>query len=73
MIGISTIYTNTKMRIKDIRKILVDQATRIVGAAGAKYYADESIETHIRKSPRSNHLNSTISDLVACLKHKTLR
>ncbi len=59
-----------KISIEDLRKKLVTAASQVVSPEEAEYFADESIETHIRKSPRSNPLKSTISDLQACIVNK---
>lgn len=61
------------MKIYEIKKILVEKASTIVSREEAEYYADECIETHIRKSPRSNPLKSTITDLIATIENKDKR
>ena len=59
-----------KISTEDLRKQLVTVASQVVSHEEAEYFADECIEAHIRKSPRSNSLKSTISDLKACLENK---
>lgn len=58
-----------KISVKELRQMLVTAASRVVSPEEATYFADECIEAHIRKSPRSNPLKSTISDLKACVEN----
>lgn len=55
------------IRVADLANKLALAAQKVVSEEEAEYFANESIETHIRKSPRSNPLKSTIGDLKACL------
>jgi hypothetical protein len=59
-----------KIKIEDLRQRLISVASQVVSTEEAVYFADESIETHIRKSPRSNPLKSTVGDLEASIKNK---
>ena len=59
-----------KIKIEDLRQRLISAALQVVSSEEAEYFADESIETHIRKSPRSNPLKSTVGDLEASIKNK---
>ncbi len=59
-----------KISTDDLRKQLVTASSQVVSPEEAEYFADECIEAHIRKSPRSNPLKSTISDLKACIENK---
>lgn len=59
-----------KISTEDLRKQLVTVASQVVSPEEAEYFADECIEAHIRKAPRSNSLKSTISDLKACVGNK---
>lgn len=58
-----------KISVKELRQMLVTAASQVVSPEEAAYFADECIEAHIRKSPRSNPLKSTISDLKACVEN----
>jgi LDH2 family malate/lactate/ureidoglycolate dehydrogenase len=59
------------MKIKELESILIQKASEIVPKEEAEYFAKESIETHIRKTPRANPLKSTIADLIASLENST--
>ncbi len=59
-----------KISIEDLRKKLVTAASQVVSTEEAEYFADESIETHIRKSPRSTPLKSAVGDLKASIENK---
>jgi len=59
-----------KVNVEDLRQQLISVASQIVSPEEAKYFADENIEAHIRKSPRSNPLKSTVGDLRACIENK---
>lgn len=54
----------------DLRAKLVSAASKIVNPEEAAYFADELIETHLRKSNVSNPLKQGIGDLEACIQHK---
>lgn len=56
-----------KIETKELRDRLVTFAEQAVSADEAEYYADEIIEAHIRKSPRTDVLTSAISDIEASL------
>lgn len=51
------------VEIHELEKKLVEYAHQVVDEQAARYYAQEVIESHIRKSPRSNVLKSAISDV----------
>lgn len=53
--------------IDNIRALLLNAATQVVSTKEAAYFADELIETHIRKCNVSNPIKSGIADLEACL------
>ncbi|HKX72651.1 MAG TPA: Ldh family oxidoreductase [Candidatus Saccharimonadales bacterium] len=59
-----------KLTIPELQSLLTKAAERIVSPEEAAYFAKETIETHLRKSPRSNPLKAAIGDLEASLKHK---
>lgn len=59
-----------KISIEDLRQKLISVASQVVSPEEAEYFADECIEAHIRKAPRSNSLKSTVSDLKACIVNK---
>jgi ureidoglycolate dehydrogenase (NAD+) len=59
-----------KISLEDLHNKLVTVASQIVSPEEAEYFADESIETHIRKSPRSTPLKSAVGDLKASIKNK---
>ncbi|MCB9822408.1 Ldh family oxidoreductase [Candidatus Nomurabacteria bacterium] len=59
-----------KISVEDLRQKLITAASQVVSPEEAAYFADECIEAHIRKAPRSNSLKSTISDLKACIENK---
>jgi LDH2 family malate/lactate/ureidoglycolate dehydrogenase len=59
-----------KITISELKSKLTKAAQQIVSSDEAEYFANETIETHLRKSPRSNPLKSSIDDLAASLKHK---
>jgi len=58
------------MRInpQELESKLTAAAKQVVPDAEAKYFAEETIEAHLRKSPRTNPLKESISDLEACIK-----
>jgi ureidoglycolate dehydrogenase (NAD+) len=45
-------------------------ASKIVSEQEAQYFAEETVETHIRKAPRTSPLKSSIEDLGATLKRE---
>ncbi len=47
---------------------LADAASQIVSRDDTQYYAQETVEAHLRKSPRTNTLKSSIGDLEELLK-----
>ncbi len=51
------------MEIKGAKKLLEKAAEKFVTKGEALYFADEAIETHIKKSPRSNPISELVSDL----------
>ena len=59
-----------KISIADLQTKLIDAAEKLVSRDEAEYFAQENIETHIRKSPRTNPLKAAINDLMACADHK---
>jgi len=59
-----------KISQKDLRELLVLGAKKVVSQEEAEYFADEAIETHLRKIPRNNPIKSTISDLIASINNK---
>jgi len=54
----------------EITELLKTVAQKIVGEPEAEYFAKETVEAHIRKSPRTSPLDSAIKDLEACLKNQ---
>ena len=62
-----------KISIEDLRRKLVAAASQIVSTEEAEYFADECIEAHIRKAPRSNPIKTTVSDLKASLENKSTK
>lgn len=48
---------------QELRTLLINAASKVVSKEEAEYFADENIETHIRKAPRSNALKSAIADI----------
>ncbi len=54
-----------KTTLHDLKKALTELAENVVSSTEAEYYADEVIEAHIRKSPRTNVLKSAVSDVEA--------
>ena len=59
-----------RMKLEELRQKLISAASQVVSSEQAEYFADESIETHIRKAPRSNPLKSAVGDLEASIKNK---
>lgn len=59
-----------KISTNDLVQKLKLGAMKVVSEQEAEYYAQETVETHVRKSPRSNPLKSSIKDLEATIKHK---
>ena len=57
-----------KISQQELRELLISKALKIVSRLEAEYFADESIEIHLRKIPRNNPIKSTIWDLLASLK-----
>ena len=54
-----------KISQEELSQLLVSVASKVVPKDEAEYFAQESIETHLRKIPRNNPIKSTISDLLA--------
>lgn len=54
----------------ELRSRLVKVASLVVTLDEAEYFADETIEAHIRKAPRANCLKASIDDLAAAIKIK---
>lgn len=54
----------------DLVQKLKTAAEKLVSPKAAKYFAEECLEAHVRKSPRSTPIKSTIGDLDASLKNK---
>lgn len=59
-----------KVSQKLMRELLTSAASGVVSLKEAEYFADESIETHLRKIPRNNPIKSTINDVIASVKNK---
>jgi LDH2 family malate/lactate/ureidoglycolate dehydrogenase len=55
---------------QDLQSKLTKAAEQIVTPKEAEYFAKETIETHLRKSPRTNSIKAAIGDLEASLQHK---
>lgn len=53
----------------ELTELLRQAAAKVVDADAASYFAEESVETEIRKGNRTDPLKSTIKDLEACAKH----
>lgn len=51
------------IKVTDLKTKLAKLAEQIVDGEAARYYANEVVEAHIRKSPRTNVLKSAISDV----------
>lgn len=51
----------------EITELLKTVAQKVVSEPEAEYFAKETVEAHIRKSPRTSPLDSAIKDLEACL------
>jgi LDH2 family malate/lactate/ureidoglycolate dehydrogenase len=51
------------IKLTDLKQKLIKLAEQAVDAEAAEYYANEVIEAHIRKSPRTNVLKSAIGDV----------
>ena len=49
-----------KISQQEFRELLISKALKIVSRLEAEYFADESIEIHLRKIPRNNPIKSTI-------------
>jgi len=60
-----------KISQEELKDILVEKASKIVSKQEAEYYAQESIETHLRKIPRNNPIKSSITDLLKSLEQDT--
>ena len=58
-----------KINATELESKLAKAAEQIIGKEEARYYAAETIEAHLRKSPRTNPLKSSIEDLAACIKN----
>jgi len=56
-----------KVSQTELRDLLISKALKIVSLQEAEYFADESIEVHLRKIPRNNPIKSTIWDLLASI------
>lgn len=54
----------------EITELLKKAAQRVVGEAEAEYFAQETVEAHIRKAPRTSPLKSAVDDLQACLNNQ---
>lgn len=59
-----------EITIAELTSQLKQAAEKIVPPDAAQYFADEVVETHLRKMNRSNPLKSALGDIEACLKHK---
>lgn len=59
-----------KINTEELRVKLMELAEGVVSAQDAAYFADEVIEAHIRKSPRSNILKSAVTDVDASISKK---
>ncbi len=49
---------------------LSEAARQLVSPDEADYFAQESVEAHLRKAPRSNPIKSSVGDIKACLNNK---
>ena len=58
-----------KINTAELELKLAKAAEQVVSKEEAQYFAAETIETHLRKAPRTNPLKSSIGDLEACIKH----
>lgn len=58
-----------KIDKNELVELLSNLAKKVVGEDGAKYFAEEIIETQIRKAPRTNPIKSAITDVEASIKH----
>lgn len=59
-----------KINQKELKAKLISAAQKIVSTDEARYFADEIVETHIRKSPKNNPLKSAIGDIQASISRK---
>lgn len=62
--------TSSRVRVNELQQMLGKFAGQVIDKDAAKYFADEVIEAHIRKSPRTDVLKSAVSDVEASLKLK---
>lgn len=58
-----------KIKAKDLIDTLAQAAVKAVSSEQARYFALETVETHLRKSPRTNPLEAAVADLAATLKY----
>lgn len=59
-----------KINTADLVSKLANAANQVVSQEEAHYYAAETVEAHLRKSPRSNPLKFSVGDLTACVNNK---
>jgi uncharacterized protein YeeX (DUF496 family) len=59
-----------KVEQSDLISKLTQAAEKIIPHEEAVYFATETLEAYIRKSPRTNPLKSSIDDLETSLKNK---
>lgn len=62
-----------KVKISQIETLLTNAARTFVADGEAKYFAKEQIDTHIKKSPRTNPLEAAARDLEAWKENKQRR
>ena len=67
---ISVYYIDMKISTSDLLQKLKSGALRVVTEQEAEYFAQETVEAHLRKAPRTNPLKASIGDLQAAMKHK---
>ncbi len=59
-----------KYEIKNVQDLLEKAASKFLTAEESRYFAEEQIETHLRKAPRTNVLKEAIDD-IATWKNKS--
>lgn len=52
-----------KIKIKEVKDTLETAAKKYVSGEEARYFAELTLDTHIKKAPRTNPLKSAIDDL----------
>jgi len=57
------------MKFRELQAILAEAAQKHVSPNEADYFAVEILETHVRKSPRTDVVEEAVKDLEACAKH----